>query len=81
MQPKIALYIAPPSRNTVRGTFVLLEKELESKKVSIDLFTEEHQKPPFSELTPRDQVPTLVFGSVIFGKQSGEDLGDRDARV
>jgi hypothetical protein len=29
MQPKIALYIAPPSRNTLRGTFVYLEKGLE----------------------------------------------------
>ena len=77
----MALYIAPPLRNTLRGTFVYLEKGLEYKNVSIDLFTEEHQKPPFSELTPRDQVPTLVFDPVTFGKQSGEDLGDRDARI
>jgi glutathione S-transferase len=59
---------------------VLLEQGLESKKVSIDLFTEEHHNPLFCELIPRDQVPTLVFGSAIFGKQSREALGDRDAR-
>ncbi len=62
MQPKILLYTIAPSQNAVRPEIALLEKGLEFEKITVDLFKGEHKQPPFSELTPRGQVPTLVYG-------------------
>ena len=62
MQPKITLYTIAPSQNAVRGEIALREKGLDFDKVEVDLFSGEHKQPPFSELTPRGQVPTLVYG-------------------
>jgi glutathione S-transferase len=62
MQPKITLYTIAPSQNAVRAEIALLEKGLDFDKVEVDLFNGEHKQPPFSELTPRAQVPTLVYG-------------------
>jgi len=61
MPPKIILYGVPPSQNAVRPELALLEKGLPFEKVAVDLFSGEHRQPPFSELTPRQQVPTLVY--------------------
>jgi glutathione S-transferase len=62
MQPKITLYTIAPSQNAVRAEIALLEKGLEFEKIPVDLFKGEHKQPPFSELTPRGQVPALVYG-------------------
>ncbi len=61
MAPKITLYTFPASVNAIRTELALLEKGLEFEKVIVDLFKGEHKKPPFSEITPRTQVPTLVY--------------------
>jgi glutathione S-transferase len=61
MSPKITLYTLPPSQNAVRPEIALLEKGLTFDKVIVDLFQGEHKKPPFSDITPRGQVPTLVY--------------------
>lgn len=61
MTPRITLYTAPPSQNAVRTELALLEKGLAFEKIQIDLFKGEHRQPPLSELTPRLQVPTLVY--------------------
>ncbi len=60
MPPTITLYTIGPSQNAVRPELALLEKGLAFEKVEVDLFNGAHKQPPFSELTPRQQVPTLV---------------------
>ncbi len=62
MIPKITLYTAAPSQNAVRPELALLEKGLPFRKVQVDLFGGEHKQPPFGNITPRRQVPTLVYG-------------------
>ncbi len=61
MAPNITLYTVAPSQNAIRPEIALLEKGLPFRKVEVDLFQGGNQKPPFSELTPRRQVPTLVY--------------------
>lgn len=61
MAPKITLYGVPPSQNAVRTEIALLEKGLAYEKVAVDFEKGEHRKPPLSELTPRMQVPTMVY--------------------
>lgn len=61
MSTKITLYTLPPSHNAFRAELALLEKGLDYDKVTVDLFAGDASKPPFSELTPRRQVPTLVY--------------------
>ncbi len=61
MDPKITIYVFPPSQNAVRTELALLEKGLEFEKVPVDLFKGEHKQPPLSDVTPRGQVPTLVY--------------------
>lgn len=62
MQPKITLYTLAPSQNAARAEIALREKGLDFEKIEVDLFSGAHKQPPFSELTPRGQVPTLVHG-------------------
>jgi len=59
--PRITLYTLAPSQNAIRAELVLLEKGLEFDRVEVDLFAGEHRQPPLSEITPRGQVPTLVY--------------------
>jgi glutathione S-transferase len=61
MTPSITLYTFPPSQNAIRTEITLLEKELPFEKISVDLGRGEHRQPPLAELTPRQQVPTLVY--------------------
>ncbi len=61
MAARITLYTFPPSQNAVRPELALLEKGLAFEKVSVDLFGGEAGRQPLSELTPRAQVPTLVY--------------------
>jgi glutathione S-transferase len=61
MVPQITLYSSPPSNNAVRAEITLREKSLPFELVSLDLMRGQHKKPPLSELTPRQQVPTLVY--------------------
>ncbi len=61
MPPTITLYSFAPSHNAVRPEIALLEKGLAFDKVSVNLLEGEHKKPPLSEITPRGQVPTLVY--------------------
>ena len=70
MAPKITLYAFPPSQNAVRTELALLEKGLEFEKVPVDLLKGEHRKPPLADVTPRGQVPTLVY-----------DAGDADGPI
>ena len=62
MTPKITLYTIAPSQNAVRPEIVLLEKGLPFKKVEVDLLGGEHKQPAYGKITPRRQVPTLVYG-------------------
>ncbi len=62
MNPKIALYTFAPSQNAVRPELVLLEKGVPFEKVQVDLVGGEHKQPPYGKITPRRQVPTLVYG-------------------
>ncbi|MDJ0789421.1 MAG: glutathione S-transferase family protein [Myxococcota bacterium] len=59
--PSITLYGVPPSQNAVRTEIALLEKGLAYEKVALDFAKGEHRGPPLSELTPRMQVPTMVY--------------------
>ncbi|MCA9624214.1 MAG: glutathione S-transferase family protein, partial [Myxococcales bacterium] len=59
--PRITLYSFPPSQNAVRTKIALHEKGLAFEDVPLDLFAGEHKQPPFAELSPRQQVPTLVY--------------------
>jgi glutathione S-transferase len=61
MEPKITLYTLPQSQNGVRPEIALLEKGLAFEKVAVDLFKGEHKQPPFSDITPRGQIPVLVY--------------------
>ena len=61
MAPSITLYSAPASQNAVRTELALLEKGLPFEKVPVDPFKREHLRPPLADLTPRQQVPTLVY--------------------
>ena len=58
----IRLFTFPPSQNAVRPEIALREKGLAFEKIAVDLLEGEHRQPPLSELTPRQQVPTLVYG-------------------
>jgi glutathione S-transferase len=60
-QPKFTVYTAPFSHNGVRPELALREKGLAFDVVHVDLLAGEHRRPPLSELTPRGQVPTLVY--------------------
>jgi glutathione S-transferase len=62
MTAKITLYTAAISQNAVRPELALLEKGLPFEKVHVDLFSGEHKRPAYGEITPRRQVPTLVYG-------------------
>jgi glutathione S-transferase len=62
MTPKITLYTIPMSQNAVRPELALLEKGVSFEKVQVDLLGGEHKQPPYGEITPRRQVPTLVYG-------------------
>jgi len=62
MTPKITLYTAGPSQNAVRPEIALLEKGIPFEKVEVDLFRGEHKQPAYGEITPRRQVPTLIYG-------------------
>ena len=68
MAPKITLYSFLPSQNAVRPELALLEKGLDFEKVALDLSKGQHRQPPLSELTPRQQVPTLVY------RKDGEEI-------
>ncbi|MBT8495147.1 MAG: glutathione S-transferase family protein, partial [Deltaproteobacteria bacterium] len=59
--PDLRFYTFPPSHNAVRTEIALIEKQLDFERIEIDLFSGEHHKPPLTELTPRQQVPTLVL--------------------
>ncbi len=61
MAPRITLYTIGPSQNAIRTELALREKGLDFDRVEVDLFKGEHRQPPFSDLTPRQQVPTLVY--------------------
>jgi len=61
MAPRITLYTFPPSQNGVRPEIALREKGLAFEKVDLNLFEGDHRKPPLSELTPRGQIPTVVY--------------------
>lgn|GEM_PF-2520786 len=61
MAPSITLYTFPPSQNAVRAEIALREKGLAFTKVPVDLLSGAHREPPLSDLTPRTQVPTLVY--------------------
>lgn len=61
MAPSITLYSFPPSHNAVRTELALLEKGLAYEKIPVDLFKRENHKPPLSDVSPRRQVPTLVY--------------------
>jgi glutathione S-transferase len=62
MTPKITLYTIPISQNAVRPELALLEKGVPFEKVQVDLMGGEHKRPSYGEITPRRQVPTLVYG-------------------
>lgn len=62
MTPKITLYTLDFSQNAVRPEIALLEKGLAFDKVAIDLFSGEHKAEAYGAITPRRQVPTLVYG-------------------
>jgi len=61
MAPKITLYTFAPSHNAVRTEIALNEKGLAFEKVSVDLLKGEHRAKWFTDITPRGQVPTLVY--------------------
>jgi glutathione S-transferase len=50
------------SQNAVRPELALLEKGVPFEKVQVDLLGGEHKQPPYGEITPRRQVPALVYG-------------------
>ena len=62
MTPKITLYTIPMSQNAVRPELALLEKGVPFEKVQVDLLGGEHKQPAYGEITPRRQVPALVYG-------------------
>jgi len=62
MTPKITLYTIAPSQNAVRPEIALLEKGIPFEKVQVDLMAGEHKQPAYGQITPRRQVPTLIYG-------------------
>ena len=62
MTPKITLYTISMSQNAVRPELALLEKGVSFEKIQVDLMGGEHKQLPYGEITPRRQVPTLVYG-------------------
>ena len=62
MTPKIILYTAAPSQNAVRPELTMLEKGIAFNRVEVDLFGGEHKQPAYGEITPRRQVPTMIYG-------------------
>ena len=62
MTAKITLYTVAASQNAVRPEIVLLEKGVPFEKIHVDLLGGEHKQPAYGEITPRRQVPTLVYG-------------------
>ena len=62
MTPKITLYTIALSQNAVRPEIALLEKGVPFEMVQMDLMGGEHKQPPYGKITPRRQVPTLVYG-------------------
>jgi glutathione S-transferase len=62
MTTTIKLYTAALSQNAVRPELALLEKGVPFEKIHVDLLNGEHKKPPYGEITPRRQVPTLTYG-------------------
>lgn len=61
MTAKITLYTLAFSQNAVRPEIALLEKGLDFDKVTVDLFKGEHQTDAYGAITPRRQVPALVY--------------------
>ena len=61
MTPSITLYRFGPSQNAVRPEIALHEKGLTFETVEVDLRKGEHHQPPLADVTPRQQVPTLVY--------------------
>ena len=61
MAPTITLYSFPTSHNAVRTEIALNEKGLPFKKISLDLMKGEHREKWYTDITPRSQVPTLVY--------------------
>jgi glutathione S-transferase len=61
MAPNITLYTFAPSHNAIRTEIALNEKGLAFKKVSVDPLKGEHREKWFTDITPRGQVPTLVY--------------------
>jgi len=61
MAAQITLYTLPFSQNAVRPEIALLEKGLDFDKVTVDLFEGEHQTDAYGAITPRRQVPALVY--------------------
>ena len=61
MTARITLYGFGMSQNAVRPEIALREKGLEYERVEVNLMAGEHRKPPLSDLSPRGQVPTLVY--------------------
>jgi len=61
MSTSITLYTFLPSQNAVRTEIALREKGLPFEKVNVDLLKGENQQPPMADLTPRGQVPVLVY--------------------
>ena len=60
---KVTLYTFGASQNAVRPELALLEKSVPFEKRNLALLKGEHQKAPFKDLSPRRQVPTLVYQS------------------
>lgn len=61
MLPTIQLYTFPASQNAVRPEIALREKQLPFEKIAVDLRKGEHRQAPLADVTPRQQVPTLVY--------------------
>jgi glutathione S-transferase len=61
MAPSITLYTFAPSHNAIRTEIALHEKGLAFKKISVDLLKGEHREKWFTDITPRGQVPTIVY--------------------
>jgi glutathione S-transferase len=61
MTAKITVYTFPPSYNGIRPVLALLEKGLAYDRVPINIFGSEDELAPLLELTPRGQIPTLVY--------------------
>ena len=63
MPGRVTVYSFGMSQNSVRPEIALREKGVEYERVEVSLLAGEHRKPPLSQLTPRMQVPTVVYAS------------------